>query len=402
MSQAGRKSAIILSGGGAYGAYEVGVLKALLTGQSPTTGFMPLVPDIVTGTSVGAYNATCLVSRLGAGGARTADELERLWLERIAGGSGTCGNGVFRVRLDPAEYVQPTCYIPDPLRPLKNTAEDTVYFAAQLMARTVSALRSSGPLLGRLAEEIDFSALLDSQPYDELIRDTIDFDAVTRSPIALSIFATAWETGVPRRFDNASGTVTAQSVQASASIPGVFPPTIVDGAPYVDGGLSINTPLQPAIAAGAEVLHVIFLDPKVRDIPMRLPISTLAEMYRMIAILFANQTRAQIVQIDQVNRALRLLENPPARAGDEDLAAFLQVLDQLRDHVARTRVRKPIEVHVYRPSPEILEGLAGFLDFERSYVQKLIDAGYDDAVHHTAQPATSATTPLHPAFLRAG
>ena len=143
-------------------------------------------------------------------------------MERVAGGPGTCGNGVFRIRLNPAEYAQPTCYIPDPLRPLRTTMQDAVYFATQFMARTVSAVRSHGPFLERLVEEIDLSAAIDAQPYDDSIRDTIDFDAVRRSPIRLSIFATVWETGAARRFDNAAGTVTAQAVQASASLPGVF------------------------------------------------------------------------------------------------------------------------------------------------------------------------------------
>lgn len=372
MSERARKHAIILSGGGGYGAYEVGVLKALLTGKSPVTDFRPLLPEIVTGTSVGAYNATFLVAGLGAGGAQAAQDLERVWLERITGGPGRCGNGVFRVRLDPAEYVQPSCYRPDPLRPLRTTAEDGVYFAAQLLARTASALRSRGPLLQRAIEEVDLSAAVDSRPYDELIRETIDFDAVGRSSVALSIFATAWKTGAPRRFDNGSGTLTARAVQASASIPGVFPPTIVDGEPYVDGGLSINTPLAPAIAAGADVIHVVFLDPSLRDIALRVPLSTVTELYRMAAIIFANQTRSQIAAIDRVNR--------------------------LHDHAARTEAHRPIEVHVYRPSAEIVDGLAGFLDFERSHARKLIDAGYDDAVRRSPQPATSASVALEPCF----
>src|SRR5262249_41450435 len=157
-------------------------------------------------TSVGAYNSTYLVSRLGAGPAQAVYDLEQVWLERVAGGPGTCGNGVFRIRLHPAEDTQPTCYIPDPLPPLRTPGQDAVYFATQLMARTVSVMRSHGPLLGRLVEEIDLSAAIDAQPYEELIRDTIDFDAVRRSPIQLSIFATAWETGAARRFDNAAGT----------------------------------------------------------------------------------------------------------------------------------------------------------------------------------------------------
>lgn len=381
MSERPRKHAIILSGGGGYGAYEVGVLKALLTGKSPVTDFRPLFPEIVTGTSVGAYNATFLVARLGAGGAQAAQDLERVWLERITGGPGRCGNGVFRVRLDPAEYVQPSCYRPDPLRPLRTTVGDGVYLAAQLIARTASALRSRGPLLQRAIEEVDLSAAVDSRPYDELIRETIDFDAVGRSPVALSIFATAWKTGAPRRFDNGSGTLTARAVQASASIPGVFPPTILDGEPYVDGGLSINTPLAPAVAAGAEVIHVVFLDPSLRDIALRVPLSTVTELYRMAAIIFANQTRSQIAAIDRVNRGLRALEDP-----------------RLHDHDARAEAYRPIEVHVYRPSAEIVDGLAGFLDFERSHSRKLIDAGYDDALHRSPQPATSASVPLEPCF----
>jgi hypothetical protein len=97
---------------------------------------------------------------------------------------------------------------------------------------------------------------------------------------------------------------------------------------------------------------------------MRWPLSTTAELYRIFAILFADQTRAQIAQIGQANRAQQ----------------------------------RPMEVHVYRPSPEILEELAGFLNFERSYVEKLIDAGYQDTVNHSGKPVTSATIPLDPSF----
>lgn len=374
MGEPKRKSAIILSGGGAYGAYEVGVLKALLTGQSPTTGYQPLVPDIVCGTSVGAYNSTCLVSRLAAGGAGTAHDLEQLWLERIAAGSVARGNGVFRIRLDPAGYyAQPAGRLPDPLWPLKTMAEDTVYLMAQLVARTIAATLSQGPLLSRAVQEVYLSALFDTEPFHDLIRETIDFDAVYSSRIALSISATVWESGRPRQFDNVSRTITSRAVQASASIPGVFPPTFVDGVPHVDGGLSRNTPIKPAIDAGAEVIHLVFLDPRVRDIPMRWPISTLTEMYRMIAIMFADETRSQVLEIAEMNRG----------------------------HTARTGPHRPVEVYVYRPSPHVLEGLNGLLNFERSYVEKLIAAGFQDAVNHTGKPVTSQTIRLHPSFLNA-
>ena len=52
------RTAVVLSGGGAFGAYEVGVMKALIDGKSPSTGYAPLTPDIFAGTSIGAYTSS--------------------------------------------------------------------------------------------------------------------------------------------------------------------------------------------------------------------------------------------------------------------------------------------------------------------------------------------------------
>ena len=73
------KSAVILSGGGANGAFEVGVMKALFAGKSPTTDRRPLEPDIYTGASVGSYNAAYMVERSGT----SAGKPSRNW--RISG-----------------------------------------------------------------------------------------------------------------------------------------------------------------------------------------------------------------------------------------------------------------------------------------------------------------------------
>lgn len=62
-----RRIAVVLSGGGALGAYEVGVLKVLEA--------LAVAPAMVSGVSVGAINAVCWVAQ----GGRT-EALERLWL----------------------------------------------------------------------------------------------------------------------------------------------------------------------------------------------------------------------------------------------------------------------------------------------------------------------------------
>ena len=74
----GRKHAVILSGGGASGAYEVGVLKGLFAGDSPATNYTPLMPDVFAGTSIGAYNASLLVGEIGDRGFGAIDYLAHL------------------------------------------------------------------------------------------------------------------------------------------------------------------------------------------------------------------------------------------------------------------------------------------------------------------------------------
>jgi len=73
---AARKSALVLSGGGAYGAYEVGVIKALFEGRSPSTTGTALDPDIFAGASVGGFNAAVLAMNDGGAieSARWIDE----------------------------------------------------------------------------------------------------------------------------------------------------------------------------------------------------------------------------------------------------------------------------------------------------------------------------------------
>ena len=58
-----RHNAVVLSSSGAFAAYKMGVLKALMTGATPFTRFRRIDPDIVTGTSASSYNGALLVSR---------------------------------------------------------------------------------------------------------------------------------------------------------------------------------------------------------------------------------------------------------------------------------------------------------------------------------------------------
>jgi len=98
----------VLSGGGAKGAYEIGVMKALYNGASPATGFRPLEAEVFTGTSVGAYNATFMASRPRQD-ADAIKTLETIWRTRIANTSEGCGNGIFRIRGLPLQGLDIGC-----------------------------------------------------------------------------------------------------------------------------------------------------------------------------------------------------------------------------------------------------------------------------------------------------
>jgi len=103
----GVRQAVILSGGGASGAYEVGVLKGLFAGDSSATNYTPLMPDIFTGTSIGAYNASLLVAEINSRGFAAIDHLEDIWLNVLPQDDDTGHNFVARYRGDPFEYLAP-------------------------------------------------------------------------------------------------------------------------------------------------------------------------------------------------------------------------------------------------------------------------------------------------------
>src|SRR6266404_9301266 len=111
--------AITLSGGGAYGAFEVGVLKALMGGHAAVMGGEALDPKIFTGTSAGAYLSAVLLSVDSADPAQRIGHLERVWLEEVIDSPQRGGNGVYYLRGDPRRYLDPVRLARHPSGPLR-------------------------------------------------------------------------------------------------------------------------------------------------------------------------------------------------------------------------------------------------------------------------------------------
>jgi NTE family protein len=386
-----RLRAVVLSGGGANGAYEVGVLKALFAGKSPSTRGASLAPDIFTGTSIGSFNATYLVSHWDAAGSTAASDLETVWLDRLA--EGRCGNGAYRFRFNPIELLSPACYVPNPFRPVAQLARDSAVVAWEGLQRAVHLVtnRDEG-LQQRLADLPNFTTFLSNEPWFDSITQTINFETVRTSSRRLRIAATNWNTGALRIFRNLDMTdrLGPLAVMASSAIPGVFPEVMIGAEPHVDGGVLMNTPLKLATDSGASELHVIYLDPDVRSIPVSTLQSTIGTLYRQQVISWAQVVNDDIEDAAMINRGLEIL----GRVGegrinvtDPELAQLAKSLHQIWRRLSKFVRYRPLTVHRYHPRDDLSSGALGMLNLDRGHLDELIQRGFMDAVTHDCDEA---------------
>ncbi len=369
------------------GAYAVGVMKALFSGQSPATAYQPLEPHIFAGTSVGAFNAAFLVAQWDVCGPKAIENLEDVWRNTLSESSQTCGNGVFRLRGDPATFVNPWCFLPNPLRPLSQFAQDGAALSWDYLRRATNLVTSqTQPLLERLVELFNFSSFVSRAPLQQTLQDTIRFADIRTAQKALRIVATNWQKGSLQVFANAEMTdrIGPLAIAASSAIPGFFPPTEIEGEPFVDGGVLLNTPLKPAIDAGADILHVIYLDLDIRNIPLAHMSNTLETLYRMQTIEWAKALGNDIAAARRINHEVAMARwaagamdglsqgLPPDLLGGIPRREVEQWLEGSRQY-------RPLTIYCYHPRDD-LGGALGLIDFDRHRIQQIIERGFNDAV----------------------
>lgn len=199
---------LALQGGGAHGAFTWGVLDRLL--DEPW-----LTIDGISGTSAGAMNAAVLIYGHQQGGAAGAKAcLEEFWR-----------------RVSRAATFSPFRRTPfDVLLGRWSLDHSPLFMAYDIAARLISPYA------------VNFHGY---NPLREVLRATIDFDALARSPIHLFVTATNVRTGRGRVFKNDE--VTVDVLLASACLPMLFRAVVIDGDPYWDGGYSGNPTITPLV-----------------------------------------------------------------------------------------------------------------------------------------------------------
>jgi predicted acylesterase/phospholipase RssA len=381
--------AVVLSGGGAYAAYEVGVMKALFSGESPASAYAPVDARVFTGTSAGAVNAAMLVSTPDEDLVSSIRRLEHIWTNVISETPQRCGNGVFRFRGNLLRYLDARCIAANPTHPFTELAEDSAFFARDWFNRGIDFLSSSGSLESRTLELLDLSSFISSESFKVMIKEVLSLADIRRSPRVLKVVATNWETGEVRIFGNADmqDDVGHKAILASAAVPGVFQPQYIEGDPYVDGSLVMSTPLKCAIEAGACTLHVIYLDPDVKKIPFRTLQSTLDTLDRALTINFAIKTNEDVATAAWINEGLDAIERIKTKGAvsDADLRAFVRVASQVEKRLRQGKPYRSLTIHLYHPSDDLGGGPLGLLNFDRERMIDLVAKGFVDAVSHDCE-----------------
>jgi predicted acylesterase/phospholipase RssA len=373
-------------------------MQALFAGLSPATNRVPVDPQILSGTSSGGYNAAFLAAQGGSNAAQDAFNLAETWRTQLAGDAAGCSNGVARYRLDPFTLFNPVCFFQDPAEMIRDAGDDFAFLTMNFAERLRIFANSSGTIQERLVRMIDLSSLL-VENLGDLIPRTIALQNICSSPRVLRIAVTNWSSGSVMIFSNNdfASPDASMYLQASTAIPGVFPPVEIAGKFYVDGGVLMNTPLRPALDAGAATLHVIYMDPNLSNVPIQRLTNTFDTMDRIWAVQNAETLNTDIENAARINRGVELLNITAESSGStDDLKKAIRFLGQTARAAEKRSSEdagtaaalleryRQVTIHRYHPKDD-LGGLLGLLRFDRPTIEALIQRGYQDAIAHDCQ-----------------
>ena len=361
------KRVLVLQGGGALGAYQAGVYQAL-TEHS-------LCPQWVAGISIGAINAALIagnpperrVERLRAFWEQTSSELAPA---PVASGDGARSmfNGVSAAMI--AAFGAPGFFRPRLVNP---------WLSPPGSPEAVS-LYDTGPLKATLER-------------------LVDFDLINSGTTRLTVGAVNVVTGNSVVFDSSERRIGPEHIMASGALPPGFPPVMVDGEPYWDGGLVSNTPLQFVLdAEQTEDLLIFQVD--LFNARGGLPKSLMDVDEREKDIRFSSRTRMNTdtsMRIHKAKTALRslLARLPEGFAEAEDLTHLRELANENAVTIVQLIYRK-----------RAYEGGSKDYEFSRQTMLEHWAAGVADVEHcanrregllsHTREPGVVAIDPgLH-------
>ena len=362
------KIGLVLTGGGARAAYQVGVLRAIAE-MLPNPARNPF--PVICGTSAGAINAASLaVSAVHySEGVR---ELETVW-------SNFHVNQIYR-----SDFVGV----------LSNSA------------RCLSSLWSNDSG-GRRA-----ASLLDNSPLEVLLKHRLPFRGIQRSVSSGALHAlgiTAWgytsgqsvtfyqgakdilpwkraqRVGVPAR-------IGVKHLVASASIPFIFPATKLNREYFGDGSMRQMAPISPALHLGAERVLIVGVHKTADDVPKRVQVTSYPPLAQIAGhvmnSIFVDSLDVDLERLHRINKTIKLIPSETLSENNPSLKPVVSMMispsveinDIAQQHaMALPRVMRFLYRAVGAMGPNG-STLLSYVLFEASFCQALIDLGYADTM----------------------
>lgn len=368
------KTALILSGGGARAAYQVGVLQALAD-ILPDSAENPF--PIISGTSAGAINAMALAAHPG-NFKQAVNDLARIW---------------------------------------QRLSVDQVYKHKWLdflkgFSRIGLSLFNEG--VGRKRP----LSLLDNAPLWTLLGDALDFSQVGRniergSLRAVSVTAMGYTSGQSvsffqgvddltswQRFRRAGvpTTLRLEHLLASSAIPTIFPSVRINREYFGDGALRQLAPISPALHLGADALFVIGVsgnrNPKGwgRRVPVKHSPSMAQIVGHLLNSAFVDALENDINHLERLNELVELVPPEVREANNIELRPVRNMVispSKGVDTIAGRKVRYlPPSVRFFlRAIGATTKGggatAASYLLFAKPFISELIELGYQDTMWET-------------------
>ncbi len=300
-------TALILQGGGALGAYQAGVFEQLAAHD--------YTPDWVVGTSIGAINGAIIA------GNKPADrvpQLKSFW-ESLAPTEDW-----FSAWSPLAWGGAATLFAPFYSDASKSSA---VFSAITNGVNGFFKPKTGGGFDLGASVPIGQAGFYDTTPLRQTLLDHVDFAYLNAGAVRLSVCAVDVETAEMRIFDtNDSAPLTPEHIMASGALPPAFPPVMIDGRAYWDGGIYSNSPLEVLLAENRNRDALVFMV-DLWDPTETLPQSMAEVMDRQKAIQYSARATQQLNEqhrIEELQQAIRALAAalPPEALKAPELAAL--------------------------------------------------------------------------------